>query len=74
MKILALCKLLSPLLLTLSREKPFGVFELRQFAGQSDRTWVIETGRNCVVEALMGALVIEDVAKIIEADLLCTER
>jgi hypothetical protein len=35
---------------------------------------VIKTGRNCVLQALMWALVIEDVAKIIEATLLCTKR
>jgi hypothetical protein len=35
---------------------------------------VIETGRNCVLQALMWAFVIEDVAKIIEAALLCAKR
>jgi hypothetical protein len=35
---------------------------------------VIETGRNCVLQALKWALVIEDVAKIIEAALLSIPR
>ena len=57
-----------------SHNKSFWVRELRQFAWQSDRTGVIETGRNCVLQPLMWTLVIEDVAKIIEAALMCTKR
>ena len=36
-----------------SQKKPFGVRELRQCAWQSDRTGVIETGRNCVLLLLI---------------------
>jgi hypothetical protein len=57
-----------------SQKKPSGISGLRQFAWQSGRTGAIKTGRNCVLQALMWTLVIEDVAKMIEAALLCTKR
>ena len=74
MKILVLCQLMSPLLFTFLRRSPFGVGKLRQLAWQSSSTGVIETGRNCVLQAFMWALVIEDIAKNIEATLLRTQR
>lgn len=48
--------------------------ELRQFTWQSDGAGVVETRWDLVVQALMRALVIEHVAKAIEAALLCAKR
>ena len=56
-----------------SQKQTFRVRELRQLAWQSDRTGVVETRWDLVVQALMRALVIEHVAKVIEAALLCAK-
>src|ERR1700678_2803832 len=49
------------------------VRELRQLAWQSDGAGVVETRWDLVVQALMRALVVEHVAKVIEAALLCAK-
>src|SRR6202012_2677314 len=57
-----------------SQKETLAVCELRQLAWQSDGAGVIETRWDLVVQALMRALVIEHIAKVIEAALLCTKR
>ena len=49
------------------------VCELRQLAWQSDRAGVVQARWDLVVQALMGALIVEHVAKMIEATLLRTK-
>jgi hypothetical protein len=56
-----------------SQKETLRVRELRQLAWQSDRAGVVETRWDLVVQALMRALVIEHVAKVIEAALLCAK-
>ena len=56
-----------------SQQKAFRVIEFRQIAWQSDRAWVVETCWDLVVQGLMGTLIVEHVAKIIEAALLCSK-
>jgi len=56
-----------------SQKETLAIRELRQLAWQSDGTGVIETRWDLVVQALMRALVIEHIAKVIEAALLCTK-
>jgi hypothetical protein len=56
-----------------SQEETFRVGELRQLAWQSDRAGTVETRGDLVVQALMRAPVIEHVAKVIEAALLCAK-
>jgi NAD(P)-dependent dehydrogenase (short-subunit alcohol dehydrogenase family) len=53
-----------------SQQETLRVRELWQLAWQSDRDGDVETCGNLVVQALMRALVIEHVAKVIEAALL----
>ena len=55
------------------QKETFRVRELRQLAWQSDRAGLVETCWDLVVQALMRALVIEHVAKVIEAALLCAK-
>jgi hypothetical protein len=57
-----------------SQQETRRVRELWQLARQSDRTGDVETCWNLVVQALVRALVIEHVAKVIEAALLCAKR
>ena len=57
-----------------SQKETLAVSELRQLAWQSDGAGVIETRWDLVVQALMRALVIEHVTKVIEAALLCAKR
>ena len=52
-----------------SQKETLAVTELRQLAWQSDGAGVIETRWDLVVQALMRALVIEHIAKVIEAAL-----
>src|SRR5271169_1272810 len=56
-----------------SQKETLRVCELRQLAWQSDGTGMVETRWDLVVQALMRALVVEHVAKVIEAALLCTK-
>ena len=56
-----------------SQQETLRARELRQFTWQSDGAGVVETRRDLVVQALMRALVIEHVAKAIEAALLCAK-
>jgi hypothetical protein len=56
-----------------SEKDTFWVRELRQLAWQSNGTGVVETGWDLIVQALVRALVIEHVAEIIKAVLLCTK-
>jgi hypothetical protein len=63
-----LCQLVSPLLFTLR------VRVLRQLARHSNGAGNVNTCWNLVVQTLMRALIIEDVAKLIEAALLRAER
>src|ERR1700733_820904 len=56
-----------------SQKETLAVSELWQLAWQSDGAGVIETRWDLVVQALMRALVIEHIAKVIEAALLCTK-
>ena len=53
--------------------EPFRIRKLWQLARQTDRAGDVETCWNLVVQALMRALVIEHVAKVIEAALLCAK-
>jgi hypothetical protein len=57
-----------------SQKETLRVRELRQLAWQSDGARVVETRWDLVVQALMRALVIEHVAKVIEAALLCAKE
>src|ERR1700757_1436515 len=57
-----------------SQQKTFRVIEFRQLAWQSDGAGVVETLWNLVVQALMRALIIKYVAKVIESALLCSKR
>jgi hypothetical protein len=56
-----------------TQKETLRVRELRQLAWQSDGAGVVETRWDLVVQALMRALVIEHVAKVIEAPLLCAK-
>ena len=73
MKTLFLCQLIAAIVHP-SQEETFRVRELRQLAWQSDRAGMVETRWDLVVQALMRALVIKHVAKVIEAALLCAKR
>jgi hypothetical protein len=53
-----------------SQKETLGVREPRQLAWQSDEVRVVETSWDLIVQALMRALVVEHVAKAIEAALL----
>ena len=55
-----------------SQLEPLRVRELRQLALQSYRAGDVKTCGNLVVQALMRALVVEHVAEVIEAALLCS--
>jgi hypothetical protein len=57
-----------------SQKQTLHVGELRQLAWQSDGAGVIQTRQDLVVQTLMRALVVEHVAKAIEAALLCAQR
>jgi hypothetical protein len=57
-----------------SQKETLRVRELRQLAWQSDGAGTVETYWDLVVQALMRALVVEHVAKVIEAALLCAKR
>ena len=54
-----------------SQEETFRVRKLRQLAWQSDRAGLVETRWDLVVQGLMRTLVVEHVAKVIKAALLC---
>jgi RNase P/RNase MRP subunit POP5 len=56
-----------------SQQNAFRVIEFRQTAWKSDGAGVVETRRDLVVQALMRTLVVEDIAKVVEAALLCTK-
>ena len=53
-----------------SQKETLAVSELRQLAWQSDGAGVVETRWDLVVQALMRALVIEHIAKVIKSTLL----
>src|SRR5271163_1207294 len=56
-----------------SKKETLRVSKLRQLAWQPDGAGVVETRWDLVVQALMRALVVEHVAKVIEAALLCAK-
>lgn len=57
-----------------SQKKSLGVLEFRQLAWKSDGAWVVETRWNLVVQPFVRSLIVEHVAKAIEAALLSTKR
>ena len=61
-----------PAIVDSSQLEPLRVRELQQLARQSYRAGDVKTCGKLVVQALMRALVVEHVAEVIEAALLCS--
>src|SRR5258708_4154140 len=57
-----------------TQQNAFRVNELRQLAWQPDSAWVVETCWDLVVQPFVRTLIVEHVAKVVKAALLCTKR